>query len=124
MPFEEAYRPVYEDHVRPTIESAGLRCQRADEVAGVKNITWDIWERINSARFLVADLTGRNANVFYEIGLAHAISKDVILITQSMGFVPFDLRGLRYIEYEYTRRGVRSFESQLRSTIDTVMRNG
>ena len=98
MPFEEEYRPVYEDHVRPTIESAGLRCQRADEVAGVTSITWDIWERINSARFLIADLTGRNANVFYEVGLAHAINKDVILITQSMEFVPFDLRSVRCID--------------------------
>ena len=124
MPFEEKYRPVYEDHLRPTIESAGLRCQRADEVAGVTRITWDIWERINSARFLIADLTGRNANVFYEVGLAHAINKDVILITQSMEFVPFDLRSVRCIEYEYTPRGVRAFESQLRGTIDAVMRNG
>lgn len=124
MPFSENYRAVYDDHVRPTIESAGLRCQRADEVAGVTSITWDIWERINAARFLVADLTERNANVFYEVGLAHAISKDVILITQSMEFVQFDLRAVRCIEYEYTPRGVRAFELQLRSTIDAVMRNG
>jgi len=123
MPFEDKYRPVYDDHVRPTIESAGLKCQRADDVVGVKNITWDIWERINSARFLVADLTERNANVFYEVGLAHALSKDVILITQSMEFVPFDLRAVRCIEYEYTPRGTRRFEAKLRSTIDEVMRS-
>jgi hypothetical protein len=123
MPFDQKYQAVYDDHIRPTVESAGLRCQRADEVAGVKNITWDIWERINSARFLVADLTSRNANVFYEVGLAHAISKDVILITQSMEFVPFDLRSVRCIEYEYTPRGTRAFESKLRATIDAVMRS-
>lgn len=123
MPFGDKHQSIYDDHIRPTIESAGLRSQRADEVAGVKSITWDIWERINCARFLVADLTDRNANVFYEVGLAHALSKDVILVTQSMEFVPFDLRSVRCIEYEYTPRGTRAFESKLRGTIDSVMRS-
>jgi hypothetical protein len=123
MPFGDKYQPIYDDHIRPAIESAGLRCQRADEVAGAKSITWDIWERISCARFLVADLTERNANVFYEVGLAHALSKDVILVTQSMEFVPFDLRSVRCIEYEYTPRGIRAFESKLRVAIDAVMRS-
>jgi len=85
MPFEENIRPIYDDHIRPVVESEGISCLRADEVVGTRQITWDIWEKINRARFLIADLTGKNPNVFYEVGVAHAIGKEVILISQTIG---------------------------------------
>jgi hypothetical protein len=122
MPFGEKLQPIYEDSIRPTIEASGLRCERADEVRGTTHITWDIWERINRARFLVADLTDLNANVFYELGLAHALSKEVVLITQSMEFVPFDLKALRCICYDMTRRGTERLEKQLAATIAALMK--
>jgi hypothetical protein len=124
MPFSIKFQPIYEDHIKPTIEAAGLVCQRADEVLGASVIAWDIWERINRARFLIADLTDQNSNVFYELGLAHALSKDVILLTQSMDFVPFDLKAVRCLVYDYTPRGMEKMQATLRITIDTVMKSG
>jgi hypothetical protein len=123
MPFDAKFQPVYEDHIRPTIERAGLRCERADEIRGVKQITSDIWERINRCRFLVAELTDQNANVFYELGLAHALGKDVIPITQSMTFVPFDIKTLRCVVYDTTARGTKKLESDLAATIDSVIKS-
>lgn len=123
MPFAQELKPVYEDHVRPVIEKAGLQCERADEIRGATVITRDIWERVNRARFLVADLTRQNPNVFYELGLAHAIGKDVILLSQSMDFVPFDLKSNRIIVYEYTPRGVKKLEEELAKTVDILMKS-
>jgi len=122
MPFGEKLQPIYEDSIRPTVEAVGLRCERADEARGTTLITWDIWERINRSRFLVADLTDLNANVFYELGLAHALSKEVVLITQSMEFVPFDLKALRCICYDMTRRGTERLEQQLAATMAALMK--
>jgi hypothetical protein len=122
MPFAEKYRPLYEDHIRPSVTNAGLLCERADEIRGMNLITWDIWERINRARFLIADLTEQNPNVFYELGLAHAISKDVILITQSEGFVPFDLKAIRWIKYDFTPRGTQKLEKDLKATVNALMK--
>ena len=124
MPFSDRFQPIYDDHIRPEVQRAGLRCERADEIRGTSLITWDIWEKINRARFLIADLTDRNPNVFYELGLAHAISKDVILLTQSMDFVPFDLKALRCIVYEFTPRGVQLLENKLSETIASLMKVG
>lgn len=121
MPFAAKFQPVYDDHIRPVISQAGLSSQRADEIASTNLITWDIWERLNKARLVIADLTDRNPNVFYEVGLAHAISKDVILLTQSMGDVPFDLQSLRFIVYEFNPRGMVEFEKKLRSAIAAVL---
>lgn len=123
MPFADQFQPLYDDHIRPTIEKAGLRCERADEIRGTSAITWDIWERVNRARFLVADLTNQNPNVFYELGLAHALGKDVILLTQSMEFVPFDLKTIRCIPYKYTPRGSQKLQQDLAATLDVLMKS-
>lgn len=124
MPFTDKLQPLYDDHVRPIIQKAGLRCERADEIRGTSLITHDIWEYINRARFLVAELTDRNPNVFYELGLAHSLSKEVVLLTQSMDSVPFDLKALRCICYDFTPRGVEKLERALAATIEVLVKVG
>lgn len=123
MPFASKFEPIYEDHIKRVITEAGLSSQRADEIASTNLITWDIWERLNKSRIVIADLTDRNPNVFYEVGLAHAISKDVILLTQSMGDIPFDLQSLRFIVYDYNPRGMVEFEKKLRSAIGAILKS-
>jgi hypothetical protein len=82
------------------IEAAGLSPTRADDLFRSSNIVHDIWHLVVSSRVMLADLTGKNPNVFYELGLAHAARKPVLLVTQSMEDVPFDLRSLRVITYD------------------------
>ena len=100
MPFDGMFQTQYERVIKPAVEAAGLKCIRGDEIYSKPNIMSDIWAAIRSARVIVAELTGRNANVFYEIGLAHAIGKPVILLTRNENDVPFDLRALRYRFYD------------------------
>ena len=117
-PFKDPFNTIYADHIRPSIESiAGLGCLRADDIYDNRPIIEDIWRCTNEARILISELTGRNANVFYETGIAHTIGKEVILMTQSMDDVPFDLRHLRCIVYEYTPRGIKNLEDNLKSTV-------
>ena len=123
MPFDVTFQPLYDDHIKTVVSRSGLRCERADDIRGPTLITWDIWERINRARFLIADLTDQNPNVFYELGLAHALSKDVILITRSMDFVPFDLKTIRCIKYDFTPRGTQELEKGLSETIAVLMKS-
>jgi hypothetical protein len=123
MPFRPTFTPIYDNHIRPVVQSAGLTCQRADEIRGVSLITRDIWEKINRARFLIADLTGQNANVFYEVGFAHALGKDVLLTTQTMTDVPFDLRSIRCLVYAYTPPGMADFEKTLRETLAALIQS-
>lgn len=84
----------------PAIEAAGFDAKRADDLYRPGNIVNDIWTYTKEATVLLADLTNKNPNVFYELGLAHAITKPAVLITASMEDVPFDLRSLRVIEYD------------------------
>ncbi len=122
MPFAEEFQPIYDDHIKPAVEGAGLRCVRADDLFGPQAIIYDIWQYICRARVVVAELTGRNPNVFYEVGLSHALDKKVILLTQSMDDVPFDLRHLRCIVYEYTPRGAEALGRKLCGAIVAVLK--
>jgi hypothetical protein len=121
-PFSEPFNTIYTDHVRPTVQSIpGLSCIRADDIYDNRPIIEDIWKGINEARVVISELTGKNSNVFYETGIAHTVGKEVILLTQSMDDVPFDLRHLRCIVYDYTPRGVSTMETNLRNTISSIL---
>jgi hypothetical protein len=120
MPFDLALQPVFEDHVRPVASQLGLTAGRADDIFSTGSIVQEIWSAICHALVVVADCTHRNPNVFYEIGIAHTLGKDTILIAQSENDVPFDLRHLRFIRYEFTPRGMDEFERKLRNTLESV----
>ena len=66
---------------------------------GIPWIIQDVVSLIDKSRVVICDCTGRNANVFYEIGIAHTLGREVILITQNEADIPFDLRHLRYVKY-------------------------
>jgi hypothetical protein len=99
MPFGGDFDDYYKQIYKPAIESIGLIAQRADDLYRPSTIISDIWEMINKAKILIADLSTLNGNVMYELGLAHAIAKPVILISDSIDTIPFDLRGLRILTY-------------------------
>jgi hypothetical protein len=117
MPFSQAQRPIYDDHLLKVINAAGLSAKRADDFFTTGHVITDVWRGIWSAKVVIADCTGRNPNVFYEIGVAHTIGRPVILITQSEDDIPFDLRHIRYIPYHYTPPGMSEFERRLATTL-------
>ena len=103
MPFAEPIGGYYEKIYEPAIRKAGLVPVRADsEIFGTGKIIDQIWKGINSAKVLVAELTSRNPNVFYELGLSHAKDKPVVLVSSTKDDVPFDLKHIRVIYYEVT----------------------
>ncbi|MGB4846731.1 MAG: hypothetical protein WBP41_02380 [Saprospiraceae bacterium] len=96
-PLGEYYSKVYE----PAIEKAGLKAIRADDdIFGTGKIIDQIWNGITSAKVLIAELTSRNPNVYYELGLAHALKKPVVLVCSNEQDVPFDLKHIRVIYYD------------------------
>lgn len=101
QPFAAPLGDYYEKIYRPAIDKAGLRAVRADaDLFGTGKIMDQAWNGINSAKVLVAELTSRNPNVFYELGLAHAMKKPVVLVSASQEDVPFDLQHIRVIYYD------------------------
>lgn len=100
MPFGEWFDKYYKEIYIPAIKDASFEPIRADELFSTGSVVEQIWEQINKSKILLAELTGKNANVFYELGLAHAAIKPVIFISSNVDDVPFDLRHLRVIIYD------------------------
>lgn len=100
MPFGEWFDRYYRDIFVPAIREAGLEPVRADELFSTGSVIEQIWEQIEKSKILLADLTGKNANVFYELGLAHAALKPVVFTAGALEDVPFDLRHLRVVIYD------------------------
>ena len=101
QPFAPPLGGYYELIYRPAIEKAGLRAVRADaDIFATGKIMDQVWSGISSARVLVAELTSRNPNVYYELGLAHALKKPVVLVSAKEEDVPFDLQHIRVIYYD------------------------
>lgn len=101
QPFAAPLGDYYDKIYRPAIEKVGLRPVRADaEIFATGKIMDQVWHGINAAKVLVAELTTRNPNVFYELGLAHAMKKPVVLVSAKEEDVPFDLQHIRVIYYD------------------------
>lgn len=100
MPFGGWFDRYYQEVYVPAIKEAGLEPVRADELFSTGSVVEQIWEQITKAKVLLADLTDKNPNVFYELGLAHAAIKPVVFTAARIDDVPFDLRHLRVIVYE------------------------
>jgi hypothetical protein len=123
MPFSTEFLPIYEDHMKSVVERAGYSVARVDDFFSDASIINNIWELINASRVIIADCTTRNPNVFYEIGLAHVVGKPVVFVTQRKEDVPFDIGHLRYIQYQYTPRGMQEFESDLDKALTPLLQD-
>lgn len=123
MPFgDEDLEVVYEDFVKPVlVEECKLACERGDDVFGSNVIMDDIRRSIDDADLVLADLTRKNANVFYEVGICHTLDKPVLLLAQTMEDVPFDLRHRRVLLYDYTPRGCKRLEKKLREHVKAML---
>jgi hypothetical protein len=100
MPFADPFETYYKKIIKPAIDDHELYAVRGDSLFRSTHIMDDIWSAITDSTLVIAELTGKNANVYYELGLAHAMKKPAILISSNIEDVPFDLRPLRVLIYD------------------------
>jgi hypothetical protein len=121
MPFRQEMTTIYADHIVRVAEALKLTVMRADDLFGSSMIMTDVWCMMSGAALIIADLTGKNPNVFYELGVAHTIGKPAVIISQRIDDVPFDLRHLRALIYAYDVPGMRAFEQKLSLAIKETL---
>jgi hypothetical protein len=122
---------IYSQWIKPTIESicppgsskGAISCHRADKEAGPGEIISHIMENLTGADIVVADLSGKNPNVFYELGVRHALKNNTILISDDLDDIPFDLRGLRTIVYKYEPEHMLNLKESLQQAVTTILAN-
>ncbi|TDN99852.1 hypothetical protein [Sunxiuqinia elliptica] len=110
MPFDNSFDDIYNYGVKQTANKNGFYCERVDEQFFEGSILSRIYNQIQKADIIIADLSTKNPNVFYETGYAHALNKNVILLTQNSEDIPFDLKHYPHIIYE---RNIRKLSENL-----------
>lgn len=119
MPFSGNFTQVYQT-VRSSLEGEGYECKRADDFWLHAHIMQDIIELICTSKVVICDLSEKNPNVFYEVGIAHTLGKEVILIAQQMDDVPFDLRSIRCITYLNNDQGRTQLAGEILARLKTL----
>ncbi len=121
---EEEWTVLFEKVLKPSIEGAGLDyvCRRSVATRG--NIVGAILRDINDSHVILADLTDRNANVFYELGVRHALKDRSILIAQKGEDIPFDLQAYAYHVYDWkTPEGIRALADKMKQLLTEIDNN-
>jgi hypothetical protein len=115
-PFNQDYYLTYLT-VKRTVEDLGLKCSRGDDAIVSHNILEHIIQQMVKARMIVANISGRNPNVFYELGIAHALGKPVLLTSETDSSIPFDLSHIRTLIYKDEKQLSEGLKSWLVSSL-------
>jgi len=125
MPFTEQWSDyLWKEEIKriiETIDGLSLICKRADDLFG-NDVMQDIYESILTAKIIIAEITNRNANVFYELGMAHTLGKDVIILSQGAEHIPFDLNRFRHCIYSNDGPGYKKLRDYLPKAIIEIFR--
>jgi hypothetical protein len=116
-------KPVVESITIPGTQNEKIACHRADKTFKPGEIITHLIENLISAEIVIADLSQRNPNVFYELGVRHAVGGNCILISDSLDDVPFDLRPLRTIIYQYEPDSMLMLQDCLKQAILEILQD-
>lgn len=110
--------------IRPSVESNGYEAVRADEIAEPGLITSQVIEHVVESPLVIADLTGSNANVFYELAVRHASQKPIIQLIQRGESIPFDVAGTRTIQIDLSNLdSVEEAKEAIQNQIESIESN-
>ncbi len=120
MCFDKRLLPIYQKVVKPVLDEHGFECLRGDEIMEPGVIVDQVKRQIEASALVLCDLTFDNANVFYELGVAHTLGKATLLISQTASSIPFDVAHLRAIPYEDSKIGLLDLRDRLVETLDEI----
>jgi hypothetical protein len=103
--------------IEPALKDMGIEAVRADKLTDPGLITDQIIAAIVNYDLCIADLSGQNPNVFYELAIAQAYRRPVVLLTRAGEIIPFDVKNYRYIEYDLKSKSIRTKIPELKKQI-------
>jgi hypothetical protein len=121
MPFASNFTPVY-SAIKEACSRLELRCLRADDLWENSTFIQDIFELIFCSKIVIVDFSGKNPNVFYEVGIAHTLGKIVVPLTQNIDDIPSDLKSHRALLYLPNSEGLAGLTDRLTSRLETIVR--
>jgi len=122
MQFCNYLNELYKDVIKKVGENRGFEVTRADEIYNSGLIIEDINRKILESKLIIAEVTPKNPNVYYELGFAHAINKPTILLAEKDTKLPFDINPFRTLFYKNTIGGKQKIEELLEKHIQETLK--
>lgn len=120
---KQEWTGIFKGIIKPAVEESGLGYECERSVAERENIVKGILEALNKANVVIADLTDKNPNVFYELGVRHTLTNRTILIAQSEQHIPFDLRPYPTTFYSKSLTNIEEFKNDIRKKLEDIEKN-
>ena len=121
LPHTDEFDGIFDTAVRPAMEANGIDVTKANDIYNPGFILGQVWQQILSSEVVVADVSGINPNVIFELGLCYGLHRSPILLVRNPDELPFNLRSLRYIKYENTARGAKALQDDLTRAIEAFL---
>ncbi len=120
MPFDDSFDDIFEHAIERAAVSRGYRCHRADQAAGTFNLIQAMVHHLFEADLVIADLSGGNMNVFYELGVAHSCCErnKTIMLAEQSSEIPFDVKPYHIVLYDRSYSGIKSLREKIIEQID------
>lgn len=120
MEFQPPYTQIFDNLIKPAVEHEGFRIIKSDDIYSTSPVIEDIWENINRASLIIAEISTQNPNVMYELGICHTVGKEVMLLTQDTENIPFNFRHMRVYPYDNDIAGSRELERNISSVLQQI----
>jgi ATP-dependent Clp protease ATP-binding subunit ClpC len=123
LPRDDEFNDLFEAVIRPAMSANGIVAKKADNIYQPGAILGQVWTQIRTAEVLVADVSGSNPNVIYELGLCFGLHRCPIVLVRDPDGLPLDLRSLRHIPYENSVGGAEELKVRLTRAIEEFLSN-
>lgn len=121
MQFSQPYNELHSEVIVPVCNELGIKTVRADEMLGPGLIIQDVITSLIESSIIIAEITPKNPNVFFEVGYAFALKKPMVFIAKRGETLPFDISGFRTLFYEDSIAGKARIEHELRSNLRAIL---
>ncbi len=121
MPFRDELRDVYDKAIKPAVIDSNLTVRRGDDFFSDQRIMDEVWSAIYHSKLCIVECTRLNPNVFYELGIAHTLGRQTIMIAHETVDIPFDIRDRRCVLYQNGEAGLQALRETLRKSIEAEL---
>lgn len=113
FPPKAPFTEIYGEHIIPYMQGLGFPIEFVEDIYGSERVLNNLWDTLDCSEIIIADLTTKNPSVLFILGVALAIGKSAIIVSQNKDDIPFDFHQWKCVIYSNTPNGIEELKMRL-----------